>query len=259
MSLLEVHGLTKRFGGLVANDHISFTLAAGELLSLIGPNGAGKTTLFNCLAGALPADEGRIVFDGRPIDGLKAHQVARRGIARTFQVRVAAGDLNVLENVMVGCFMRTASRREARMRAEGILHELEIAELSRHPVSELPVAAQKRVAMATALATAPKLLLLDEVAAGLNPSEIETIMASIRHIHQALGVTVMLIEHVMELVMRISQRVIVLDYGRKIAEGEPAAIVRNPEVIKAYLGERYLRDGAEAGAAVPSAARDVRP
>jgi branched-chain amino acid transport system ATP-binding protein len=258
MTLLEVSDLTKRFGGLVANDHITFSLAEGELLSLIGPNGAGKTTLFNCLAGAHAVEEGRILFQGRPIHGLKAHRVAQLGIARTFQVRVASGDLNVLENVMVGSFLRTSSRRAARTRAEGILRELEIAELSRCLVSELPVAAQKRVAMATALATEPKLLLLDEVAAGLNPSEIETIMASIRHIHQALGVTVMLIEHVMELVMRISQRVIVLDYGRKIAEGDPAAIVRNPDVIKAYLGERFVRRSGSVGGREPPAARDSR-
>jgi branched-chain amino acid transport system ATP-binding protein len=248
MNLLEVEGLTKRFGGLTANDQVSFTLAEGELLSLIGPNGAGKTTLFNCLAGALPIDAGSIRFDGRRIEGLKAHAVARLGIARTFQVRVASGDLDVLENVMVGSFMRTASRRAARIRAEAILRELEIADLSRLQVSELPVAAQKKVAMATALATGPRLLLLDEVAAGLNPSEIETIMAGIRHVHRTLGITVMLIEHVMELVMRISQRVIVLDYGRKIAEGQPAEIVRNPEVIKAYLGERFARSAGTAAA-----------
>jgi branched-chain amino acid transport system ATP-binding protein len=244
MTLLEVEGLTKRFGGLVANDHISFSMAQGELLSLIGPNGAGKTTLFNSLTGTHPIDEGRVVFAGRRIDGLKAHAVARLGIARTFQVRIASGDLNVLENVMVGGFMRSASRRAVRAQAETILRELEIADLARLQVSELPVVAQKRVAMATALATVPKLLLLDEVAAGLNPSEVESMMAGIRHIHHQLGVTVMLIEHVMELVMRISQRVIVLDSGRKIAEGPPAAIVQQPDVITAYLGERFARGGA---------------
>ncbi|UCF93626.1 MAG: ABC transporter ATP-binding protein [Desulfobacterales bacterium] len=242
MALLEVHQLTKYFGGLKANDRISFALGKGELLGLIGPNGAGKTTLFNCISGLHPVSSGRIVFDGGDITPLKAHEVARRGLARTFQVYVSAGDLSVTENVMVGCFMRTRSRTRAQARTEAILEDLKLRELASHRVSELPVAAQKQVTMATALATDPKLLLLDEVAAGLNPSEIEDIMISIRHIHQDLGVSIILIEHVMELVMKISQRVIVLDYGQKIAEGHPAEIIGDSRVIKAYLGDRYVRE-----------------
>lgn len=242
MALLEVHGLIKDFGGLRANDDISITMERGELIGLIGPNGAGKTTLFNCVSGLHPVTSGRVMFDGQDITDLKAHEVARLGLARTFQVYVASGDLNVEENVMVGCFMRTRSPSRARARANEILKDLNLHDLSEFRVSELTVAAQKRVTMATALGSEPKLLLLDEVAAGLNPSEIEEIMADIRHVHEDMGVTVMLIEHVMELVMKVSDRVIVLDSGKKIAEGDPETIAKDPRVIKAYLGERYVRE-----------------
>ncbi len=240
MSLLEVHNVTKDFGGLRANSDISFSMEKGELVGLIGPNGAGKTTLFNCISGLHRVTSGRIVFEGEDITDLKAYEVARRGLARTFQVYAASGDLNVAENVMVGCFMRTRSRSAAKKRADEILSFLKLQDVSDYLVSELPVAAQKRVTMATALGSDPRILLLDEVAAGLNPSEIEEILASIKHIHDDLGITVMLIEHVMELVMKISDRVIVLDSGRKIAEGHPGQIAKDPAVIKAYLGERYV-------------------
>ena len=245
MALLEVHGLTKKFGGLTANDDVSFKVNKGDLIGMLGPNGAGKSTLFNCLAGLYPVTSGHVFFDGHEITDLKSHEVARLGMARTFQVYAASGDLSVVENVMVGCFMRTGSGFKAKDRAKDILKEFKLQHLSDYMLSEIPVAAQKRVTMATAVGTEPKMLLLDEVAAGLNPLEIEEIMTTIRGIHSSMGITVMLIEHVMELVMNISDRVIVLDSGRKIAEGDPKAIANNPDVIKAYLGERYVQEHAE--------------
>ena len=244
-AMLEVRNLTKRFGGLVANDRISFEVASGELLSVIGPNGAGKTTLFNCIAGVHRSEAGCIIFDGKDITGLRSHEIARMGLTRTFQVYAASGDLTVKENVMVGCFMRTSSRSRASSQADDILKAFQISRLADNLLNELPIAAQKRVVMAAAMGTRPKTLLLDEVAAGLVPQEVEEICSLIRFINTDMGITVILIEHMMEMVTKLCRRVIVLDYGRKIAEGEPESVLATPDVIKAYLGEKYAREYSE--------------
>ena len=248
MPLLEVKEVSKHFGGLVANNEVSFEVGQGEVVGLIGPNGAGKTTLFNCIAGYYPLTSGRVIFAGEDISELKDFQVARRGLARTFQIFEASGDLKVVENVMVGSFMRTGSRGAARRAATATLDFLGIADTAQAMMTELPVAAQKRVALATALASDPKLLLLDEVGAGLNPSEIEGLINLLQRIHREKGISLLLTEHVLEMVMAMSHRVIVLESGRKIAEGEPAAVVKDPEVVRAYLGDHYVkRQGEEGG------------
>jgi branched-chain amino acid transport system ATP-binding protein len=244
MSLLEVREVTKDFGGLRANQQVSFRVEEGEIVGLIGPNGAGKTTLFNCIAGHYPVTSGQVLFNGQDITPLKDFEIARLGLARTFQVFVASGDLNVLENVMIGAFLRTASRKEARRRSQEVMGFMGIEGRAKDLMTEIPVAAQKRVALATALATEPKMILLDEVAAGLNPTEIEELIGLLQQINQEKKITLLLTEHVMELVMRSSKRVIVLESGTKIAEGDPHEVIKNEEVIKAYLGESFLKKQA---------------
>jgi branched-chain amino acid transport system ATP-binding protein len=235
MTLLAVHGLTKRFGGLTAVNRFSLTLAAGEIVGLIGPNGAGKTTVFHLLSGFQAPSEGDIRFKGDSIVGVKPHAICRRGLARTFQLVQPFVNLSVLDNVMVGAFNRTDDVATARQRAEQVLDLVGLAARRGALARELTLPDRKRLEMARGLATRPELLLLDEVMSGLNPTEIEAIIALIRRIH-AQGVTLLVIEHVMRAIMALSQRIVVLHHGETIAAGRPAEVARDPAVVAAYLG-----------------------
>lgn len=239
--LLEVNNLVKQFGGVVANAGISLELEQGEILGLIGPNGAGKTTLFNCIVGYYKPTSGRVSFDGVDITGWPAHRVAKMGIARTFQGMRIMPLLNVEENVMVGAFCGTNDRQIAKREAQEILELVELTREAHAYPTELPIATQKRIELARALATKPKLLMLDEVAAGLNPLETKEIIQTLHRIKKDKNLTLFLTEHVMEFIMTISERVIVIASGTKIAEGSPEEVAEEERVIEAYLGERYAK------------------
>ncbi|HEX7128373.1 MAG TPA: ABC transporter ATP-binding protein [Thermodesulfobacteriota bacterium] len=233
--LLRVEGLTKRFGGLLANDRIDLTVGRGEIVGLIGPNGAGKTTVFNGVTGQFPVDAGRVVFDGQDLTNRPPEAVARAGIARTFQLVKVFKEMTALENVMVGAFLRTRSRREAAARAAAALETCGLAGRAAVEAGGLTVAEQKRVEIARALATDPKLVILDEALSGLTPAETQAALAVLRSL-RARGLALLVVEHVMEVIMPLSDRVVVLDAGQRIAEGPPDAIARDPRVIEAYLG-----------------------
>jgi len=241
VAFLEVIDLVKDFGGLVANNRVSFHIEQGEIIGLIGPNGAGKSTLFNCIVGYHKPDSGKVTFKGKDITGFKPFMTNREGIGRTFQLMKVTAGMTILENVMVGAFCRTDDRNTARREASEILEFLGLGEVRGYLLSELPIASQKKVGLARALATKPELFMLDEVASGLNPKETEELVNILKRIHQEKKITLFLIEHIMEVVMPISQRVIVLDGGEKIAEGLPKEIVKNERVIKAYLGDKYAK------------------
>ena len=233
--MLKVKGLTKIFGGLRAVDNASLEVAPGQIVSLIGPNGAGKTTLFASIAGFHKINEGQVELLGQNIVGLEVHEIARRGMVRTFQITQPFAKLSVLENIAVGAFQQFSAKDQAHAHARAIAEMVGMAGMLDQPASELTVAGRKRLELARALATGPKLLLLDEVMAGLNPQEIIEIIALIRSIRDS-GVTILLIEHVMHAVMSLSEYIYVLSYGKIIAEGKPQEVVNNREVIEADLG-----------------------
>lgn len=241
--ILQVEGVSKRFGGLQALKAVTFDLPEGQILGLIGPNGAGKTTLFNVINGVYPPDEGRVVFRGQDITGRKPYEVAHLGLARTHQIVKPLRELTVLENVMVGACFGGAGMglAEARRVAEEVLDFVGLADRADQLAGSLNVAQKKRLELARALASRPALLLLDEVLAGLNPVEISQMVDTVRRI-RGQGVTIIMIEHVMHAVMNVSDRVLVLDYGELIAEGTPEEVSRDERVIEAYLGDPALAE-----------------
>jgi branched-chain amino acid transport system ATP-binding protein len=243
---LVIKGLSKRFGGLRAVQDVSFTVKQNETLALIGPNGAGKTTSFHLITGFHRADSGSVQAFGREIVGLRPYDVCKLGLARTFQVAKPFGAMTVLDNVMTGAFLRDRHVAAARDKAREAIEFVGLSARERTAAKDLTTIDQRRLEMARALATEPKILLLDEVMAGLNPSEIDQAVALVGKLAQA-GLTIVIVEHVMRAIMAVARHIVVLDHGQKIAEGAPKEIVENPEVIRAYLGS-YVHPPAAGGA-----------
>jgi branched-chain amino acid transport system ATP-binding protein len=235
-ALLSVERISKRFRGLVAVDSVSFAVNQGEIFAVIGPNGAGKTTLFNMIAGALEPNQGSITFDGAPIHGLAPDAVCRRGIARTFQLVRPFPALSVEDNVVVGALLHRHGVGEAHERARALLRRFDLFERRHQPASALTLPDRKRLEVVRALATEPKLLLLDEVVAGLRPTEVDRLVGVLKELNRDSGLTILMIEHVMRAVMALAGRVLVLDHGVAIAEGTPDKVVRDPAVVQSYLG-----------------------
>jgi branched-chain amino acid transport system ATP-binding protein len=236
---LVVKGLSKRFGGLRAVQDVSFTIKQNETVALIGPNGAGKTTSFHLITGFHRPDSGSVMAYGREIVGLRPHDICAHGVARTFQVAKPFGAMTVLANVMTGAFLRDKNAAIARDKAREVIEFVGLAAREHTPAKDLTTIDQRRLEMARALATQPRLLLLDEVMAGLNPAEIDQAVGLIGKLSQR-GLTIVIVEHVMRAIMAVARHIVVLDHGQKIAEGAPKEIVENPEVIRAYLGSGYV-------------------
>jgi branched-chain amino acid transport system ATP-binding protein len=238
-ALLDIRGVTKRFRGLTAVDAVSFSVDEGEIFAVIGPNGAGKTTLFNLIAGVMRPDAGEIRFAGERSDGVAPHELCRRGLARTFQIVRPFPELTVMENATIGAMMRAADMDAARAHAGEVLRRLDLFDRRNAKAKSLTLPDRKRLECARALATEPRLLLLDEVMAGLRPTEVDRIVAILKEINRQ-GVTIILIEHVMRAVMALAGRIHVLHHGATIAEGAPDEVTRHPKVLESYLGAEAL-------------------
>jgi branched-chain amino acid transport system ATP-binding protein len=240
--MLELINVTKRFGGLTAVKSLSCEVQEGKIMGLIGPNGAGKTTAFNVISGFLRAEEGQVLFEGQRINRLRPDQLCHLGICRTFQIVQPFGNATVLDNVVVGALVRDGSVSKARRRAKEVLRLMGLEEQQSIAAKSLPIGNRKKLEVARALATKPKLLLLDEPMGGLNPTEVKQVMELLRKIAEQ-GITLFLIEHVMQAIMGISNHIVVLHHGEKIAEGPPAEMARDQRVVRAYLGEEYCIAG----------------
>jgi branched-chain amino acid transport system ATP-binding protein len=236
VAILEVKGITKCFGGLVAINRLDVTIEEGEILGMIGPNGAGKTTAFNMISGFYEEDEGKVIFRGEDITHLRPDEICKKGLARTFQVVKPFPRITVLENVMVGAYNQTSDERVAKAKAQDVLDFLGMSDQADQLAGSLPTAGRKCLELARTLATQPKLLLLDEVMGGLRPTEINEMITLVRKIREQ-GVSLLLVEHVMKVIMSLADRIVVIHHGEKIAEDVPERVVRNQAVIDAYLGE----------------------
>ena len=250
MPLLDVQGLTMKFGSLVANKDVSFSVDRGQIVGLIGPNGSGKTTLFNCVSGLYKPAAGRVVFDGKDITSIPAYKIAKLGLTRTFQVVRPLSDMTVLENIMIGAYLHKPDKEAAREEAEKCMKLCYLEEFRDRLAGAMTIGNKKRLEVARILATSPEMILLDEAVAGLTSTEVREMVALIVKLKEE-GRTILMVEHIMEAIMPISDKIVVLSGGNKIAEGAPAEIAKDESVIRAYLGEKYAKRLAGSGGKQP--------